>query len=418
VVKVASMTVIFQWSKRHWPLVIAIGCLLAAILQESRALATGYAAGLLFYGSLFTKKKWPAYLYWLAILLFVLLILALTFFVKTDSSAGRMLIYKISGNIFRDHFISGIGPGKFQLHYGLYQASYFGSDTFSTKELLLADNTYYAFNDYFQFIIETGIIGMLLVAGFFLIIITSLIKVAKARQSNPTLLLFACTQLIAIVCAAFFTHVFEKTAYQCLLFICLLLLLYYVTGRRISLKYCWVFIAGICLLLVLVDQKAWLTASKGMRQWKMANQFAKAGHRTAAFTAYSKAYPALQYLPAFLKEYSTFLIARENFSDAIPLLLKAIQYRTDNGSYTNLGLCYYKCGNMQLAEKYYTTAIHIVPNRFLPRYGLFNMYLETAQKEKAWQCGKEILTTPVKKPSIMVSHILNDVGEKINGYNH
>src|SRR5688572_15034753 len=101
------MTVIFQWSKRHWPLVIAIGCLLAAILQESRALATGYAAGLLFYGSLFTKKKWPAYLYWLAILLFVLLILALTFFVKTDSSAGRMLIYKISGNIFRDHFISG-----------------------------------------------------------------------------------------------------------------------------------------------------------------------------------------------------------------------------------------------------------------------------------------------------------------------
>jgi O-antigen ligase len=46
---------------------------------------------------------------------------------KSDSSAGRLLIYKICIKIFRESFYSGIGLGNFAAVYGKYQAQYFSS---------------------------------------------------------------------------------------------------------------------------------------------------------------------------------------------------------------------------------------------------------------------------------------------------
>lgn len=64
--------------------------------------------------------------------------------------------------MFKQNFFEGIGIGNFQVLYGHYQAAYFGAGQYSIKELLLADNTYYAFNDYFQLIIEIGIDGLII----------------------------------------------------------------------------------------------------------------------------------------------------------------------------------------------------------------------------------------------------------------
>jgi len=94
----------------------------------------------------------------------VSILTSLLFLYKTDSSNGRLLIYKVSANIFRDNWLLGIGQGQFKVQYNEYKAAYFSTHSIDSKEALLADNSYYAFNDFLQGLIENGLIGFLIVA--------------------------------------------------------------------------------------------------------------------------------------------------------------------------------------------------------------------------------------------------------------
>ncbi len=93
-----------------------------------------------------------------------LLVLLLNF--KSNSSSGRLLIYKvITTQLEPSELITGIGYGKFKVRYNELQANYFSKKSINNNEALLADNTYYMFNDPLQFIIETGLVGLLFYAS-------------------------------------------------------------------------------------------------------------------------------------------------------------------------------------------------------------------------------------------------------------
>ncbi len=101
----------------------------------------------------------------ICILIFLLVGFSSVVLVKRDSSLGRLLIYKISFDILKDNYIKGVGVGNYKILYGKYQIDYFKNGQYSTKELLLADNSVNAFNDYLQFFIETGLIGLGAIIG-------------------------------------------------------------------------------------------------------------------------------------------------------------------------------------------------------------------------------------------------------------
>lgn len=90
-----------------------------------------------------------------------LLLLLLTY--KSNSSGGRLLIYKvITTQLEPKELITGIGYGKFMVKYNDLQAKYFSKKSIDSKEALLANNTHYMFNDPLQLIIETGLIGLII----------------------------------------------------------------------------------------------------------------------------------------------------------------------------------------------------------------------------------------------------------------
>lgn len=141
----------------------------------------------------------------------VLFTFSLAFIVKGDSTLGRILIYKVSLEMFLNNIWNGVGIGNFQIKYGLYQAKYFEKGFFTTKEFLLADNVFFAFNDYWQFIIETGLIGGLILTAFLFLISKLIIIELKANRHTSRLLI---SILLMFTSAAFFTHVFEKPLFQ------------------------------------------------------------------------------------------------------------------------------------------------------------------------------------------------------------
>lgn len=187
--------------------------IIISVYFESRAFAVGFLLSFILTLFLYGKikvKKWNLLLVALAgsfVLLYAI------FFVKTDSSLGRIFIYKISSQIHKDNWLNGIGIGKFKTVYMHYQADYFRKGKFTETELLLADNTYFAFNDYYQFIVETGIVGIFLLGIFFLLIFL-LIKRAVFSDRESVILLNAIGMLIALCIAACFTYVFNKLEFQ------------------------------------------------------------------------------------------------------------------------------------------------------------------------------------------------------------
>src|SRR6185312_9002556 len=87
----------FLWRAGNYtPVISAVLCLLVAIFMQSRAFTMGYATAILFlffaYQQFILK---PAYIAG-GIIGLALLTIALIFLFKTDSSAGRVLIYKVS----------------------------------------------------------------------------------------------------------------------------------------------------------------------------------------------------------------------------------------------------------------------------------------------------------------------------------
>lgn len=126
-------------------------------------------------------------------------------FLKQNSSLGRLLIYKISINIYKEHWLYGIGFNKFKTTYMYYQANYFLGKNYTKQELLLADNTYYAFNDYFQFIIENGVFGLLLLILVFISVFYLFKNVIK-KSSESIIVKICCCTLITISIAALFNY--------------------------------------------------------------------------------------------------------------------------------------------------------------------------------------------------------------------
>ncbi|WP_173003213.1 O-antigen ligase family protein [Chitinophaga sp. SYP-B3965] len=373
-------------------IVLITGCLLYAIFTMNRAFTIGYAFALLIvlYPML---RKWR---YIIAGLL-ALLPFVLAISMKTGSSKGRMLIYKISASIFRDHYAQGIGWGKFQTVYNNYQAAYFSKGNYTTAEFLSADNTYFAFNDYFQWMIEGGWIAII---GIPLLIVMIIWLMLKTRRSP--LLIIAVAQLAAIMIAACFTHVFEKPLFQCLAVMAIVI----IAGIR------WFYAAIPAILLLLFHYGHYLWYYKDYQQIKEAKTLSSTGNRAAALQIYEILHPRFRQYPEFFMDYGTLLLEMQEAPEAKKILLQACTMRPNNNWLMKLGEAYEETGDLKQAEAVMLKAVYMVPNRFGSKMELFSFYQRYKRFNQAEKWGKIILEQPVKIPSDQVERIKKYISEQ------
>jgi tetratricopeptide (TPR) repeat protein len=78
-----------------------------------------------------------------------------------------------------------------------------------------------------------------------------------------------------------------------------------------------------------------------------------------------------------------------------------------------LGDNYYYLGDLNRAHDCYLEASYIVPHKFIPRYKLTLVLLETGQLEKAKILAKEIVNEQPKIQSSIVDHIKADLYKRI-----
>lgn len=337
-------------------------------------------------------------------------LLALVF--KTDSTKGRLLIYKISGRILKDHYMNGIGLGNFQLKYSDYQLDYFKRGNFTEKELLLADTTIYAFNDYLQLLIETGVKGGGILL-FFILFLWYIIYQSENRTISETRKVCLINMVILSV-AALFTHVFYHKPFLSIFVLSLAGFISHYLYKSFPLINR--FLLAAAILFIVYQYSPVVKNYRNYKSFESAKQLFHAGFIDDAYIQTRRLVASLQADVDFLFIYSDILVARGELKDALAVLQKLERKKRTNMVYTRLAKIYLLIGDFKKSEMYYLKAIYVVPNRFNTRHNLFNFYLQRRQLVDAKKVGADILMLPVKVPSYEVNYIKKDVIAKLRAY--
>ena len=88
------------------------------------------------------------------------ILLSILFFVRPESAEGRLLIWRICGNMIKEEPFWGFGPGGFSREYMNYQANYL-SGIDDEHLLYLADDVFCPYNEYLHIAINFGLIPLI-----------------------------------------------------------------------------------------------------------------------------------------------------------------------------------------------------------------------------------------------------------------
>ena len=379
-------------------LTLPISCLL--LTSESRAGWLGCITGLFYVAYQHISARQRKKLFIAATLFICLFFLALVFY-KSDSSSGRKHIYKISSGILRDNWVSGIGLGKLKSHFNEYQANYFFNHSIDNKTALLADNTFYALNDYLQWGIETGLSGLLFLVFILYLIVRRVLFLQKEYNKKP-IITAASSGFICIGTASLFSYPMQiwQLQFLALVFIGIIIFLPLVTDSlSLTKKIVTILIRTTYILLSCFFLFSTISLLKRKRMAKNAFELARAGYRTKAIEEYKKLssfYPVNGANNLLLAEQ---LYYSNKLDEALIALQETKKYYVDHKVYKLQAQIENELGKYADAEKSYLRAIYMVPNRMGSRFDLMNFYISRADTLNAVNWANSILKMPVKVPS-------------------
>jgi O-antigen polymerase len=333
---------------------------------------------------------------------------------KKESAKGRLLILKASVTMASDNLVFGVGLDRFKSQYMDYQAEYLRNHPNPT-EAIYADNTVYALNEGLQFVIEQGVVGLVLLAMFLYFLLRN------ARKDND-LVQLSIIGLAVIFAFSVFSYSSEILPIKIVafLFISVIASLHLANPTTIDLslnalranpmnKYRLILpLLLLAALLFISSFTQSLQTAKGYFEWREANLKTDIPDLIASKKHFEKAYSVLKDNGEFLADYGRCLYYVTDYTKGIEVLKKAAMLSSNTVVQTTLGDCQRSLYDLEGAERSYKTAIDMKPSSFHSRFLLFKLYEESSQVSKAIDNAKELLKLKVKIPSEEVDGIKNE----------
>lgn len=330
---------------------------------------------------------------------------------KKASSDGRIFIWKITTQIVCDTPVFGVGFDQFKAHYMNYQASYFAHNG-ETNEIYVADNTFYAFNEWLQFLAENGLIGFML-----LMIMLFILFKTKAEKTSVVNVLILKTALLGIGIFACFSYPMQILPIKTTLFILLAMLSNnaiasfqiktMVASKRTGLYKIAIFLltcSAICQTFIYTTN-----LRKGFIAWNNALHIYEFGNYSKALHEFELAYPVFEKNGDFLMNYGKALAMAGKSSKAIAVLEQANKYQNNTITATALGDSYKAKSQFSKAEKAYVQAIHMAPGKFYGYYLLAKLYDESGRGNRAVALAKKLIHKEIKIPSSAIKEMQGEM---------
>ena len=329
------------------------------------------------------------------------------YYLKQDSANGRLLSWKMSLSALVQHPL-GVGLGHFPSAYGETQSAYFASGSASETDEYVAGNHEYAFNEYLQIAIESGIVSLLLFIGMLVCVFCGLIKCKNygVMGALVALLTFACFSypfnVLPILIVFVFLLVFggdtqtkqvsqigsESTKNRSIFVICL--------------HVCCITVTTFCLWIQYPVYGAY-------KQWKIHQTYYQMEFFKETTLKYEQLYPFLNGQIQFLFEYGRSLSQSKQPVKSNEVLQRAIQISCDPMLYNIMEKNYHMMNQYQEAEKCFVKSSNIAPNRIYPYYLMALMYVDAGEMEKAKEMAQIVLTKEPKVNSIAVKEIRSEM---------
>ena len=347
--------------------------------------------------SFYNKHKQRIRLFGLLGLILFLLFLIGIYFMKKDSADGRLLMWKVSGQVIKSN-PWGVGIGNFSGVYGDAQAVYFANGEASATEEHVAGNPEYAFNEYLQIMIESGVIAFLL---FITMLVLAFRNGLKQKERGIV------GSLVAFLVFAAFSYPFSILSFGIVL-VCLLAATTSppsplptregeLLTRDLPLTVNKAILAT-CLSFTIYINVCAYPYYQAYKTWNKNRVYYHASMYKDVAKEYEKIYPYLNDQVSFLFEYAQSLSKSQQYRKSNQVLERAIQISCDPMLYNIMGKNYQSQREYKAAESAFLKATHIVPNRLYPHYLLAKLYMETGEKEKAIRMAEIVLT---KEPKVM-----------------
>jgi tetratricopeptide (TPR) repeat protein len=342
-------------------------------------------------------------------------ILLFLYYCKYDSSIGRIHIYSISFQIFKDNWLTGIGIGKFKAVFNEYQAAYFIHHDINSKRALLADNTFYAFDDYLQWVVEAGVLGLILLAVFISWLLKRISRLLK-RNDNNAIVKGVIAGVISLSVSALFSYPFQILPIQFTAIIFIGIILFF-PDRPVSKNRKDRILADVMRIIFIPFSVFFFY--QGIFQLRSMNWENRAFH---LYMTGKKAYALKLYRELAISHYAygyyKYLYAEQCYymnqlERADSVLNEAQKTYVANQVYSLKARIFSEKGNLKEAEKSYLKAIYMVPNRMTSRYEIVNFYLENKDTINALRWANSIREMPVKVSSEKTDKILFRINEII-----
>lgn len=334
---------------------------------------------------------------------------------KRNSADGRFLIWKVSGNIFRKNFYSGVGHDRFKAYYMNEQADYFSKPS-NPGEIMVADNTYYAFNEVIQLFVENGVFSIVPLTVLILSCLT-----VKVKNKQTALLKIASSIILTVFLFGIFSYPMQILPIKILL-IFSLALLSNLDERKFNLRFNTsienikrlfilikfsLVIAGIFLISRIFIYTQQLKTAYA--NWHIALTFYDLQSYERSIESFSKANLMLSLNGEFLMNYGQALGLSGRIKQSQTVLERSQLFLNTTITETTLGDIYKKQNYFEKAGAAYLKASQMIPNRLYPIYLLAKLYKETGQQKKAIQKAQELLSKEIKVPSKAIKEMKSEM---------
>ncbi|WP_281297553.1 O-antigen ligase family protein [Flavobacterium limnophilum] len=394
--ELSQKTILEKWVKLVVYVIVAALMVLVLIKSESRAAMLSAVISITVLASYYGFKKWKHFKYSLLSLLPIFIFIGLS--KGTDSISGRLLIWKISLLSFLDRPFTGVGHNFFGVEYLNFQADYFSKGG-TKEEILLAGANIQAFNEFLKFIIENGILGIILILASLFWIFKSKNTIPNSGKQNFPLASLAFYSTIIVF--ASFSFPLQFLPFQLLLLNQIALQEYPPLRYSFSVNKNFeklLFGVASCFLLYLSNYQ-----HKGFRAWKDGSEL-QFSNPDSTKILYDYSYQRLQNEGGFFMHYG-FFMEDKNTHTALALFKKAKQLINTPTLYIKTARLNEQLGNYKSTEEDLLKLHFISPHLFKPQEELVDFYTRRNNTSKAKLYAKKIMETPIKIPSQEVVRI-------------
>lgn len=308
--------------------------------------------------------------------------------IKTASAEGRALIWKVSLLHFSEAPLTGTGLGTFPSKYPNWQINYFTTHkNVLESEFINADETYNAFNEPLQWLLETGMVGIFVIG----VLLYLALKKVGTQDADSSFIL----SLKHTVCLILATSLTTYSLHCNLIFF---LFVYSVFSILKFKKTYNIHVGKFWGLILLFPVYCLVLLSKEYSTVRLWNQF-RISSRSAKINVedtYGRIYKELAYNGKFLFDYS--LHVSDTAKDIKEQLLRDdnMRYVSMNYFQTLANFYLYHKDTLQAIDSY-KKMTHYIPSRYLPNVELMRLYYSIKDTENTIEECKKIIEMPIKK---------------------